>query len=562
MTYHVGISTGFWYIGKDPALLGLAQKIGGYGATGGVHFVQVDLETIAEFYEPGVKEQIKTMKEKLGIPYVGLHGEIAEIMSPDSAEQRIWDQTHDRLVQAVKFAHDLGFLYVNIHFSAKPIISIQGEAQQRVYGVGYPVVDPYGRPLSRLINGHKATMEEAKKHIPPVYRLQHTNEFKSEYTKLFEEKRMQAYEEAEREYERQIKAMPQLDQAQKNETRNRLRYQAEEGARRAAEGESQGSDFLLRVWLSLSPRNHLSYSLDDGELGAFFIVANWLKETGNPLWSRITGGAEPDDLWYEDEVAFSAAVASMYTYGHVNVKNNPSNKKYLEGKSIKEWCEEKKIYLLFEGPEANKGAEGFYRLFHPKHYYHTIKYLNSPYIKVCIDIEHTVSHALDPDKLFKSLPNDFGKLIFLFHLGQAVPYGGTAHIPLTRGSRAQEQTYKWLHTIQKKGWKEGFILFERGGGRSGSGRTPYEVFEDSVLAIRQIALFLEKGTDPKDLPLEFYGVSEENKAVFAKELVAIKEHAWDPLEGLLSVSEEKHTFLSKSALEKGKAQEWEKRKYR
>ncbi len=560
--YHVGISTGFWYIGKDPALLGLAQKIGGYGATGGVQFVQVDLETIAEFYEPDVKNQVKMMKEKLGIPYVGLHGEIAEIMSPDSAEQRIWNQTHDRLVQALRYAHDLGFIYVNIHFSARPIISIQGEAQQRVYGAGYPVVDPYGRPLGRLIKGNKASMDEAKKHMMGAYRLQQTNEFSEAYKQMSQRKIKESEKWIDEEFKRQLSSLPELNDVEKKNLRNNIIIQAERRVGQEIRDEAQDPDFLLDVWMRFDERNYLAYSLDDGELGAFFIVARWLKETGNPLWSKIAGGKDPDDLWHDDENAFSAAVTSMYIYGHVNVKDNPANRKYLEGKSIKEWCEEKKIYLLFEGPEASKGAEGYYRLFHPKDYYHTIKHLNSPYIKVCIDIEHTVSHALDPDKLFKELPGDFGKMVMLFHLGQAVPYGGTAHIPLTRGSRAQEQIYKWLFWMRQKGWKDGFILFERGGGRSGRGQTAYEVFEDSVLAIRQIAKYLEKGTDPKDLPLEFYGVSEENKAVFARELTAIREHAWDPIEGLLSVSEEKHTFLSKSALEKGKGQEWEKRKYR
>ena len=65
--YKVGISTGFWRIGKDPALLGLAMKIGGVGATGGIQFVQVDLETVAEFAEPQIKEQIIKMREKLGM---------------------------------------------------------------------------------------------------------------------------------------------------------------------------------------------------------------------------------------------------------------------------------------------------------------------------------------------------------------------------------------------------------------------------------------------------------------------------------------------------------------
>ena len=89
MTYTVGISTGFWRVGRDPALLGLAQKIGGLGATGGIRFVQLDLESVAEFYEPEVKVQVKRMKDKLGMLFVGLHGEIGELMGLDSAEKRI-----------------------------------------------------------------------------------------------------------------------------------------------------------------------------------------------------------------------------------------------------------------------------------------------------------------------------------------------------------------------------------------------------------------------------------------------------------------------------------------
>jgi len=41
-----------------------------------------------------------------------------------------------------------------------------------------------------------------------------------------------------------------------------------------------------------------------------------------------------------------------------------------------------------------------------------------------------------------------------------------------------------------------------------------------------------------------------------------RDHAWDPLEGLLTIPEEKHTFLSKSAVEKQKAEVWDKRRFR
>ncbi len=566
MVYKVGISTGFWYIGKDPALLGLATKIGGLGATAGVQFVQVDLETISEFYEPEVAKQVKKMMTKLGITDVGLHGEIAEIMSPDCAEKRIWDQTHLRLVQALKYAADFGFKYVNIHFSARPIISLGAEAQQRVMGYMYPVVDPWGRPLQNLINGNSATMHEAMRHIDRrTGHIFNTDAFEEELEKYVEEKIKQRLPGAvEEKYQEELRRYPpDLPERERRMLREQIQKNVEIELRRFLPREAQDDpQFVIKVWLKLSDTDFEKYTLSDGEFGAFAIVAHWMKERNDYLWNNIAKGANPDNLYYDDEQAYCAAVASKYIEGHVTLKANAANKKYLNGMSIKEWCESKKLYLLFENPEANKGAEGAYRLFHPQHYFHTIKNINSPFVKICLDVEHTVSHSIDLDTELPKLPNDFGKYVLLWHLGQAVPYGGTAHIPINRGSPAQEQIYKWMYWIRKKGWKDGYILFERGGGRSGSGRQNLEVFEDSVLALRQISKFLDMDIEPKKLPPEFFGISMNNEGVYRRQVTIIKDHAWDPLEGLLSVPEEKHTFFGKTAVEKGKAQEWEKRKLR
>jgi hypothetical protein len=152
-------------------------------------------------------------------------------------------------------------------------------------------------------------------------------------------------------------------------------------------------------------------------------------------------------------------------------------------------------------------------------------------------------------------------LVYLFHLGEPKPYKGTAHIPIPLGSQSQEILYEWLYKLRQKGFKNGIMIFERGSGRGG-GKMPGEVLESSVIVIKKIAEFLEKDVAPKDLPLEFYGISYESKDFWPKQMVAMRDHAYDPLEGLLSIPEEKHTFLSGEALRKGKREEWEKRKYR
>jgi sugar phosphate isomerase/epimerase len=556
--YHVGISTGFWYIGKDPALLGLATKVSGFGATGGVQFLQIDLETIAEFQEPEVLTQVKRMKDKLGIKYVGLHGEIGEIMSVDTAEKRFWDQTHERLVLAIKYAAKLGFIYVNVHFSFRPLLSFV-ESQQRIQGYFYPVVAPDGRSLQDYIRGNKNAEDEAARHVQPRFLLESVTG-QNEQEKLQKEI-LKELEEAEKAQKRKIDENPELTDRDREYLKRQLEESIKEEASRRFRERRESPGFLKQIWLKLKPEEFQRYILDDGEFGAFHIIAHYMKSNGDYLWSSIAEGKEPDALYLNNEKAFCAAVASKYLEGHVNTKSHPANK-HLGGMSIREFCEKNRIYLLFENPEANRGAEGANRLFDPRHYYHTIKNINSPYVKICIDVEHMVSHALDPDEIFPQLPDDFGKYLYLWHLGQPVPYGGTSHIPVSRASLAQEQIYRWMYWLKKKGWGSGFILFERGGGRAGSGRQPYEVFEDSVIALRQIAAYLEKDVSPQQLPPEFFGISAGNKEVWARQVTTIKEHAWDPLEGLLSVPEEKHTFFGRNAVEKGKAQEWEKRKFR
>ena len=65
MPYTVGVSSGWWKIDRPPDLLGLATKVGSFGGTSGVQFVQADLDTTSEFFEPRLEEQLKRIKEKL-----------------------------------------------------------------------------------------------------------------------------------------------------------------------------------------------------------------------------------------------------------------------------------------------------------------------------------------------------------------------------------------------------------------------------------------------------------------------------------------------------------------
>jgi len=552
MPYKVGVSAGWWKIARDPTLLGLAQKVAGFGATAGAQFIQADLDTTAEFYEPDLKEQMRRAREKMGLE-VGLHGEVGELMSLDSAEKRLWEQSHQRLIETVKNSVDMGIKYVNIHLSQRPHLSFT-ESQQRVFGHQFPVVSFDGQPLTSITNKSR-TKECALRHIS--HTIERSDLAKKKIEELSKKMDAQAENDVQKTLEDYKKNGKEISPAEEKMIRRGIHEDYNEKFKKIVTSD----DFKHTIWQEMPTSYYEKFLLEDGEFGAYHIVGTYMKETGDPIWGTLGNGMTAEKLYAENEHNFSAAVSSKYIEGHLTIKNK-YNKRLLNGMSIKEWLDKHGLYLLFETPEVSEGTEGLLRLFNPSDALPVIKKLKSEYIKLCIDFEHMLSHKIDVGSEIERMPKDIGKYIKLFHLGKPIPYFGTAHVPLVRGSRSQQIIYEWLYKFRKKGFTDGYIIFERGSGRSGGAKSPAEVMEDSILAIRQIVKYLEQDIAPNDLPAEFFGITWENKGVFARQTVAIRDHAWDPLEGLLMIPEEKHTFLSGRAVERGKAKEWDARKYR
>ncbi len=567
MSYQVGVSSGFWQIARDPALLGLSSKAG-FIATAGVTFNQIDLETVAEFLEPKVQQNLIRIKKELGLK-IGMHAEIGHMAALESAERRIWDQAHLRLVRTVKNAVDMGIVYINIHTSSTGILQFN-EARIRPFGFQYQVVAPNGKPFWMFADKSKAAKDYIKSIITEGHMAQtisREKDFRDKVKKLEE-----AYNnERKRKVDQAIKELhenprykelpPEQQRMHENSAVEKAQNEAYEDYTRRMHDLQRNAEEFYDSW---KKSEFSRYILEAGEIDAYMTVANDMHTNGDSLWTNIVGPMKPGQAYTDKEYEFNAAVASKYIEGHITVKDNVENKNWLDGMSVLEYVNKHGLIICFELPEVEQGpeqGEALYRLYDPRHTQWLIRKVNSPQIKLCIDFEHMLAQHLDPYKVIPDLPNDFGKLIYLFHLGEPKPYWGKAHIPIPLGSQAQEVIYEWLYMLRKKGFKDGILIFERGSGRGG-GKTTFEVFEHSVLALRQIADNLEQDIPPKELPLTFYGISEKNDAVYKRELVTMREHAWDPLEGVLSVAEEKHTFLSGSAVAKQKGQEWEKRKFR
>ncbi len=565
MGYIVGISSGWWSIGRDPILLGLAQKIGGFGAVSGSTFNQVDLESPAEFFEPRLKQNVLRVQKTLGVK-TGMHAEIGMLSSLESAERRIWEEAHKRLIETVKWAAELNMVYVNLHLSSTTMLQFE-EARIRPFGFQYQIVTPEGDPFFTYAEKSKAVKDFVLEHIEisraMVSEKAWIDAHKKEEERVIREMRKEAEEEVKKDPRSRDATPGQIQQI----IEELMRSRAQEIRRRIQEATEGNPEFVYNCWKN---SDFSQYVLQAGEIDAYVAVGYYMKETGDSLWSSIMKGENPEKAYvsknFETQLAFNAAIASRYIEGHLRVKDHPWNKKYLNGMSVLDWLKKTGLILCFEIPEVGggggEGHEGLYRLYNPLHSQHFISKINAPQVKLCIDFEHMLSQKLNPDEIFNQVNGNFGSMVYLFHLGEPKPYKGTAHIPIPLASQAQEILYEWLYKMRKMGFKNGIMIFERGGGRSGKGSLPGEVIENSVIVLKKFAQFLEKDVAPKDLPLEFYGISYESKDFWPRQMVAMRDHAWDPLEGLLSIPEEKHTFLSGEALKKGKREEWEKRRYR
>lgn len=563
MPYKVGVSSGWWHIDKPADLLGLATKVGGFGATAGVQFIQADVETTSEFFEPRVGTYLKRLKSELGLQ-VGVHAEIGELMALESAERRFWDQSQLRLCETVKHAADLGLVYINLHLSSRPQLYYM-EREYRVMGYVHPVVDFKGEALFDICEKSKKAKELAKKNLLGASSIIHMDDRERYEYVMGEQYRQREDAIAEKRVPdviAEIRKTQQWKDARPEDRAVMERETAVDERRRIHDeivrtSEHEQVENLYQLW-KRAP--NARYQIETAEIAVYKIIGAYMQDIGDPIWKALCGNNDAETAYIKPELHpnFNAAVAAKYLEGHLTARNHPFNRQIF-GKniSIMDYLKDKNTALVFEIPEAHAGTEGLLRLYKPLDAYHWIKKMNTEKIKLCIDFEHAIAHKINIDDMLMKMPSDMGKMMMLFHLGKPIPYFGTAHAPIPIGSRTMEILYKWLYEFRKKGFKDGYIIYERGGGK-----TAEEIMKNAVWSMRQISRYLEQGVPYEDLPPEFYGISEQNREIFARQAASVRDHAWDPLEGVLSVPEERHGHFSKAAVDKQKGEVWEKRKYR
>jgi hypothetical protein len=224
----------------------------------------------------------------------------------------------------------------------------------------------------------------------------------------------------------------------------------------------------------------------------------------------------------------------------------------------KEPIKKYKMPLVLETPMAHRGTEEWLRLPNPIQMYWLVKKVNEEVgfecLALAMDFEHMLSIKLEPKSVIECLPEDGGKFVRVIHAGWPSPLA-PAHLPIPVGSEQQRYLYDLLYHLRQKGFgkdeKDYYIVFERGGGP--------DPIQQSIIALREIVEQLVKDIPPEKLPPEFYGVKPEGFLSPERQKAIIKEHALDPLKGLLVVPEEEYTFLGRAALEKGiPPEKWKK----
>jgi sugar phosphate isomerase/epimerase len=546
MGYTIGVSSGLWRIERPVELLGIPAKAQ-YIAREGVNFCQIDIETMAEFREPDLDAKMRKVRG-LGIE-VGVHGECAAMgsftMPLESAIEAEYARSHIRLVEhIIGCAEKLKAKYVIIHASeSSPFILLGRELQPS------RLVDFWGRPLRDFLEKDPELLdwvvEIRDKHgakidtfIADRYEKGERftgNDFLWEFIGITDIARVIASEER-----------GLVDRFMHEKGRSPTTAEKEEIHKNAVER-------IKRYFLEHISTPHHAYG---PERAAYYLIARWMRDSGDPLWREIVGERIADaDLPKPAKIKkWVPAVAAKYIWGHFRQDLCPSPRHMTDYKeeNPKVLLEKYKLYVAIEtGMAHTAGYEAYTRLAHLPHIYALTKAIQSPYVVLTVDMEHMLGCNIDPVEDIKKLPRDAGRAVKVVHITVPSPLN-PSHMPVPLASEAQYYIYKRLFELRQKGFEDGWLIFERGGEKG--------TVKQTIIVMRLIKDHLERNVPPEELTEEFFGLPKGGPPIKMQE-VAIREHALDPLRGMLAVPEEHFTFLGK-AVAPERREMWPKERYR
>ncbi len=337
-----------------------------------------------------------------------------------------------------------------------------------------------------------------------------------------------------------------------------------------------------------------------GIVDSYHIMAHYLFYNKDPMWLEMVKMYDDvmkkykidyDDFWWLDKAwrkaennndrkfkeFFYAVCAAKFLEGHMLrierwMKEDFMENELSEIKARAKTQEErrdaeelveiaKNLKISIELPDARDPQHaGLFMLWHPKQVYAAIKVIRRKMgnnrVWLLADFEHLATQGVDPvtemAKVIKICP-DYGSYCLGIHCNAPNPMH--AHKPLDLGDI---RIYQLLWYLRKTGFGKKvpvYVIYERGGGQ--------DPFMHSVEVLRLAVKNLENDTPPEELPDEYFGMKGPVAGDELRQRQIIMDHAWEPLKDLLEMSEEDWTFLSQSAIKKGKRPEqWKKAEFR
>ena len=222
----------------------------------------------------------------------------------------------------------------------------------------------------------------------------------------------------------------------------------------------------------------------------------------------------------------------------------------------------KNIIFAIENQEArNIEHAGMHLMWRPKQIYAAVKTirktLKTQRVWIIVDHEHIATQGVDAlleSREMRATIPDYGYYVIAIHANHPNPLH--LHDPVDHGDNL---LYELLYNLRMTGFgrkRECYIVFERGGGRE-----QQDPFERSVDALKVMAELLEKDTDPKKLPLSFYGL-ENMMGDEQRQWAIIQSHKMEPIKDLLELPEEEWSFLSRAARDKQRPEAFKKGEFR
>lgn len=571
MAYIVGVSSGL--VGAAAAedraqILGIPKKVF-YSITQGVNFTQVDLESITEFKDPEIstdksREEWKEKIKRMGISF-GFHGESYAMSGReipvhlDSAIEDDYIRSHERLILSLEESGKLGAKYFLLHSTeSTPFILLGKELQPT------KLVDIYGRPLTEFLEKEENLVDWAivQPFITEVFMHGHLHVTFEDNKNATRDQLIEAQKGRRREefYNRNSRYPTEEEIALSEEENKELEKRAEEITKRS----------LKEALFNFIATRGLSYG---AEKIAYYVTAKWMEDNKDEMWTNIINssiqyyaaeeGKDVEKWKAERKISklsmddpellgdfrlWVPSVAAKYIFGHLN----PIDSRFKDPKKI---LDENKLYFVLETPTGYTGGENLGRFVRPTDFYYLIQAIDSDYIRIAVDFEHMLGNNINPEIDIKLLPDGGGAKVLVVHTNYPTPIH-VAHIPIAIGSEQQMYIYKRLLELRKKGFtcekEDSYIIYERGGAP----------IQQSILSLKLIVQFLKDEVPPEKLPLEFFGMDTGQIASEERQLATIREHAFDPLKGMITVPEEEHGLLGRAAADRYKQEEWRKEKYR